>query len=223
MDARDGEAGRSFYSTRYLPDADGRLTPDKPPNCPRSGDDDLSCYVVIKQWCQRKCGPGHLLLACICYAHGGFRIYPLGWRRYSRSCLVGDGDCHLAAVRDGDEGPQWPEHAGTSQATRRTQRRWTALWCKLVGVEPTLDDGARMRAALTLGINTVTLQDGANRIRAGPTSRGGRALVILSVLHQLHPAGLLQRLLRRGFECRVWGRPIIEARGETPPFNITKS
>ena len=223
MGARGGDTRRSFYSARYLPGADGRLAAAKPSKCPRSGDDDLACHVVVKQWCQRKCGPGHALLACICYVHGGFRIYPLGWWRYSRSCLFGDGDSHLAAVRDGDAGSPWPERAGARQATRRTQRRWTALWCKLVGVEPSLDDDARMRAALTLGLDTLTLQDGANQIRAGPTSRGGRALVILSILHHLHPAGLLQRLLRRGFECRVWGKPIIEARGETPLFNITKS
>lgn len=97
------------------------------------------------------------------------------------------------------------------------------MWCKIFGVEPSLSDDARIRAAWTLGLTTLTLQDGANRIRAGPTSKGGRALVIMDIHHHLHPGGLLSRLLRRGFECREWGKPIFEVRGEASPFNITKS
>jgi len=97
------------------------------------------------------------------------------------------------------------------------------MWSRLVGVDPALSDDARLRAALMLGIDTLTLHGGANQIRAGPTSKGGRALIILSILRHLHPVGLLHRLLRRGFECREWGMPIIDVRGEAPLFNITKS
>lgn len=194
-----------------------------PSRCPRAGDDDLVCVVVVKEWCQRKCGPGYAMLACLCYAHGGFRVYPLGWRPYGRASLLDDGASHLAAIRGGAGTPPWSEFARGGRTTRRTQRRWTAMWCKIFGVEPTLSDSDRMRAACTLGLTTVMLQDGANRIRAGPTSKAGRARVIMDVLHHLHPVGLLHRLLRRGFECREWGKPIFEVRGETPPFHITKS
>jgi hypothetical protein len=216
-------AKRAFYSTRYVPDASGRLTPFKPARCPRADDNDSVCFVVVKQWCTRKCGPGHALLVCLCYAHGSFRIYPLGWRPFSRRGLAHGHDSHLAAVRAAAAGKHWPELAQHGQTTRRTQRRWTAMWSRLVGVDPSGDDSARLRAALTLGIDTVTLQDGANRIRAGPTSKGGRARVIMDILHHLHPVGLLYRALRRGFECREWGKPIFEVRGEAPHFNITKS
>jgi hypothetical protein len=180
--ASRGESRRAFLSARYLPDAIGRLTPGKPLRCPRTGDDDLVCNVVVKEWCQRGCGPGYALLACVCYAHGGFRIYPLGWRRYSRAGLLDDNASPLAAVRDGAAGTSWPELARSGSATRRTQRRWTAIFCKLAGVESALGDDERIRAAWTLGLTTLMLQDGANRIRAGPTSKADSVWLISMML-----------------------------------------
>lgn len=71
---------------------------------PRAGDDELMCVVVVKQWRQRKCGPGHALLACMCFAHGGFQIYPLGWRRYGRVAVIDDGASEAASIIDDSPG-----------------------------------------------------------------------------------------------------------------------
>jgi len=214
---------RPFLSARYLPSDGGRLAPAKPTRCPHWKDDGLPCFVVVKQWRARRCGPGHAILACECYTHGGFQIYPIGWWPLGRVSLLGDGDSLARAIRDGAAGQRWPEHALLGQATARTQRRWTSTWSKIFGVAPGLDDAARMRAALALGVDTLRLSDAAKRIRAGPTSRGGRALELLGILRSLDPAGLLLRLLRRGHEYGFWGKPIFAVRGSAPLFNLTRS
>jgi hypothetical protein len=218
----DTAAKRSFLTAEYLPDAQGRLAPVAPTRCPRWANDGLPCDIVVKEWCTRKHGPGYKILACDCFAHGGFRIYPIGWWRYGRVSLFGERNSMVRAVNDGAAGRRWPEQA-RGETTLRTQRRWTSIWCRIFAVEPTLDDGARLSAALALGVNTVTLKDKANEIRAGPTSKGGRALVVMGILGSLDPAGLLQRVLRRGHDCGFWGCPVIELRGGAPLLNITRS
>lgn len=183
----------------------------------------MLCHVVVKGWCKRVFGPGHAILACVCYTHGGFRIYPLGWWRYGRVSMLGAGESLAGAARDAAAGRRWPEHARGGLMTLRTQRRWTSKWCRIFGVDPALDDDARLEAALALGLSTVTLKERANDIRAGPTSKGGRALIIVGLLRSLDPAGLLSRLLRRGHTCGFWGKPTFEVRGRAPHFNATRS
>lgn len=205
----------------YLPAASGDLEPLVPVRCPKWADDGLPCFIVIKEWCERTAGPGYCILRCVCYTHGGFRVYPTGWWPYGRASLLGDRNSLIRAVRDGAEGRRWPE--ATAVGTGRTQTRWITTWCRLFAVEPELSDDARLQAALTLGVSTMMLRDKANEIRAGPTSKGGRALVVMGILHSLDPAGLLGRLLRRGHECGLWGRPIFESRGIASLSNLTRS
>lgn len=208
-------------TAEYLPDGHGRLAPDTPSKCPRWATDGLPCFVIVKEWCERKRGPGYDILACECYAHGGFRVYPIGWWPYGRVSLLGERDSLVRAVDDAAAGRRWPEESAS--ATLRTQRRWTTKWCRIFAVEPDLDDGARLAAALALGVDTVALRDKANAIRAGPTSKGGRARVVTAILRGLEPTGLLLRLLRRGYVCGLWGRPIVETRGSASLLNITRS
>jgi hypothetical protein len=215
-------AKRPFLTAEYLPDAQGRLAPVAPAKCPRWASDGEPCDIVVKEWCTRKHGPGFKILACACYTHGGFRIYPIGWWPYGRVSLFGERNSLVRAVNDGAAGRRWPELA-RAETTLRTQRRWTSRWCRILAVEPTLDDGSRLSAALALGIDTLTLKDKANVIRAGPTSKGGRALVVMGILGSLDPAGLLQRVLRRGHDCSFWGCPIIELRGRASLPNVTRS
>lgn len=217
----DPATARSFVTAEYLPAASDDLEPRLPVRCPEWADDGLPCFIVVKEWCERKAGPGHLILRCVCYAHGGFRVYPTGWWPYGRVGLLGERNSLISAVRDSTEGRRWPEE--TAVGTRRTQTRWTTTWCRLFAVEPELSDDARLRAALTLGVSTLMLRDKANEIRAGPTSKGGRALVVMGILKSLDPVGLLQRLFRRGHERGLWGRPIFESGVIASLSNITKA
>ncbi len=70
----------------------------------------------------------------------------------------------------------------------------------------------RLAAAITLNIPTLHLQDGASKIREGPTY-AGRAQVVMGILNlSIGKVISLTTTLRRGHENKLWGTHMMDER-----------
>jgi hypothetical protein len=196
----------------YTPRKDGQLSPEKPPCCPKRGEDGLACRIVVKEWRDRKTGPGHKLISYECVVHGTiFTLYPTGWWPYGR---VGMGEAcpNLHdAVADAVVNRLWPTEGHGHHGCRKTQHRRITLSLQILGVDPVMLERDRVSAALELGIPTVKLISLANQARAGPTL-AGRALVVIEAT-KLRPSHSVPALLRRGATLGRWPTPLITQRG----------
>jgi len=114
-------------------------------------------------------------------------------------------------VKDAANGVKWPEYAvqqdGILHQTFKTQKRHIKLWMTLFGLLDLENANEQYLAASTLEIDTICLVDAANMARDGPTYKG-RAQAIMGILKQHDRFPKTKKILERGHQCSLWGRPI---------------
>ncbi len=223
---------KPFLSAPYEIDKKGRLRPKKPSRCPLAEFGDDACNIQFEKWRRRIHGPGFDFAVFLCLSHcRSFTIYPPGWVPYGRKALVlldhrGEvlqrvpGECAwqgtlFDAVLDGGKGFFWPEEVSLGPTkefaqfgSRKTQRRHIAGAMRLFSLAFTDTQRMREKGAGILGMNLVSLERLATRIRDGPgllaRGRGGE-----EVLKTLHATGkTAKNLIRLGAGHNFWGHPM---------------
>lgn len=194
---------RPFLAANYTAESESIPKPPKPRLCPLAeGGAPRPCGIRVHGYRKRKCGPGFSLAVFICKIHSlSFTTYPPGWAPYGRRPLAGE-DSTFSAIECLANGTIWPERAVSELPTSKTQRRWYQAWISLLALGPDLLASDRHKASICLGIDTLTLEERANQIRAGPTIKD-RALVMLLVPCP-GPTNITS-LFSRGFDVGYWG------------------
>ena len=211
---------RPFVTGHYLPDDQSRLRPGVIVECPLGKEIPGPCRILSKGWRKRKTGPFALLKRLRCLGHcTGFTVFPFGMMPFARRSLV-DIPRFAESVEDAVAGKKWPIQASGQGSVFKTQKRHILALSKVFGVDSSLSDQQRLAASLTLKIPTICLLDGATKIREGPTF-AGRAQVVMDVLKRLGGVYSLATILRRGFECKLWGTYIMDERDQLPLFHFT--
>lgn len=205
-------ARRCFVTSSYLPDSQSRLSPKSPAGCPKRESGPDKCHIVSNGWRSRKVGPFAWLKQFLCLFHGvKFTVYPCGMIPFGRRSFI-DAPNFMEAVVDGANGAKWPTLAPQQGSTFKTQKRHILFLSKLFGVEPSLTPAERLAAAMTLHIPTIHLQDGATKIREGPTF-AGRAQVVMGILNlSIGKVISLGATLHRGHESKLWGVHMMDER-----------
>lgn len=200
----------------YEADAEGRLAPALPAQCPL-GEDGSGCRVGVHDWRPRKTGPGFALAVARCRAHAmTFTVYPPGHVPYGRAAAVavdaagrpvgGEGarrwqSTTFGAALDAAEGARWPEQGG--EWHRRTQGRWLERGAMLLGLTSATTAKRHELIASALSVPLLALREAARQYGRGRSWKS-RALAVVSVLGSLaRGAGVLVS----GEIGGLWGRP----------------
>lgn len=203
-----------FVSGRYLPDVQGRLVAPRVDSCPLGHRLGGACQLFSKGWRVRKTGPYRALQRVRCKCHNrGFTVYPLGMVPYGRRSFL-DEPAMVSCLEDAAPDRKWPLLPSLELPTFKTQKRHILMWSNLIGVGDSLSAVDQQTAAKMFGIPTLTLRDGAQNIRAGPTY-SGRARIVMGILKDLGRAKLTT-LLHRGHKLKLWGEPYIDERDQIP-------
>lgn len=200
-----------FIVMAYIADALGVPRPKKPLMCPRAGIGDIACTIHIARWRFRKCGISFLLAGMRCLTHRiSFTVYPPGWAPYSRRPLaaIDHSGCAIEPVDDESQWSDtvfkaaidaankrlWPEEVllgpsptiedGVAIQSRRTQHRHIAGVMQLFGFNISATMREREVVASFTGIGVSRLEEGAKKIREGP-SLMVRGMETVQILEQL--------------------------------------
>jgi hypothetical protein len=227
---------RPFIVMPYIADALGVPKPKKPLKCPFVGDGDPGCIIYIERRRPRICGITFPLAGMRCKTHkASFTVYPPGWTPYARSPLIsvdhnghavepkaevsGWIDTVFEAAVDASNNHLWSEELelGPTESddcvtaqSRRTQRRHVAGVMRLFGFNVAATLREREVVASLTGVGVTKLEEGAKKIRAGPTLvvRGMEAVRVLEQLPvlRLMTTGLLTLGVNQGY----WGPALLQ-------------
>lgn len=203
----------------YEADAEGRLVPALPAQCPL-GEDGSGCRVGVHHWRPRKTGPGFALAVARCHAHGcTFTVYPPGHVPYGRVPVVAV-DAAGRAVRGAPEqrwqptvfgaaldaaaGQRWPEHGGPWH--RRTQGRWLERGATLLGLSAETTPKRAELIASALSVPLLALTEAARSYRHAGRSWVARAAAVADVLRRV-AVSASGGVLVSGQIGGLWGRP----------------
>ena len=226
---------RPFIMMAYIANALCVPRPKKPLRCPSSGDGDPSCSIYIERWRLRICGIPFPLAGMHCETHDlSFTIYPPGWVPYARSLLLLlDHNGHILepeekvsrwvdtvfeAAVDASSKHLWPEEIELGPQTgvlvtahsRRTQRRHVTGVMRLFGFNISATTREREVVAGLTGIGVSWLEEGARKIREGPTFIV-QGLEAVQVLEQLSVIRLMMTgLLTLGKNQGYWGPALLQ-------------
>jgi hypothetical protein len=227
---------RPLITMAYIANAMGVLKPNKPLKCPSSSDGDPDCSIYIERWRHRVCGISFPLAGMHCETHDtSFTVYPPGWTPYARSPLVlVDHNGHalepeatvsrwvgtvFEAAVDASNEILWPEELelGPTEAddcviaqSRRTQRRHVAGVMRLFGFNRSATLREREVVASLTGVGVTKLEEGARKIREGPTLvlQGLEAVQVLEQLPVLRI--MMTGLLTLGVNQGYWGPALLQ-------------
>ena len=227
---------RPFIIMAYIANSLGVPRPKKPLRCPSSRDGDpSSCSIHIERWRVRICGIPFPIAGMHCVTHdGSFTIYPPGWVPYARSLLLlVDHNGHILEAKekasrwgetvfeaavDASKKHLWPEELELGPQiedseiahSRRTQRRHVAGVMRLFGfnIGATLREREVIAGHIRIGVTR--LEDGARKIREGPTLVV-QGLEAVRVLEQLPvPRLMMTGLLTLGKYQGYWGPALLQ-------------
>jgi hypothetical protein len=225
---------RAFIIMAYIANALGIPRPKKPLRCPSSDEVDPSCCIHIERWRVRVCGIPFPIAGMHCEAHDiSFTVYPPGWTPYARSrLLLVDHNGHILkpeasvscwidtvfeAVVDASNKHLWPEEVElgpqedrVTGQSRRTQRRHVAGVMHLFGfnIAATLREREVIAGHIRIGVTK--LEEGAKKIREGPTFVV-QGLEAVRVLEQLSVIRLMMTgLLTLGTSQGYWGPALLQ-------------